>query len=61
MKITYRLQARYGSTTRSVASLQYLMLDRARSYVLTYSTLPDLESQYASAFEDSAESFRLGS
>jgi hypothetical protein len=61
VRITYRLQVQYGAATRSVATLQYLLLDEGKSYVVTYSTLPDLESEYASTFEDSAESLRLGS
>jgi hypothetical protein len=59
VKITYRMQLRYGSTTRSVATLQYALIADGKSYVVTYSTLPDLEQQYASAFAASAQSFRV--
>lgn len=59
LKITYRMQLRYGTTTRSVATLQFALLDEGKSYIVTYSTLPDLERQYASVFADSAQSFRL--
>jgi hypothetical protein len=59
VKITYRMQLRYGSATRSVATLQYALIADGRSYVVTYSTLPSLEQQYASVFADSAESLRL--
>lgn len=60
LKMTYRMQLRYGTTTRSVATLQYAFIDDGTSYIVTYSTLPDLERQYASAFADSARSFRVG-
>jgi hypothetical protein len=59
VKITFRLQARYGTASRTVATLQYALLDDGQSYVVTYSTLPELESRYASAFEESARSFRV--
>jgi hypothetical protein len=59
VKITFRLRARYGADSRTVATLQYAFLDDGQSYVVTYSTLPELESRYASAFEESARSFRL--
>jgi hypothetical protein len=59
VKITYRMQLRYGSATRSVATLQYALISGGNSYVFTYSTLPDLEQEYASAFTDSAQSLRL--
>jgi hypothetical protein len=59
VKFTYRLQLRYGSATRSVATLQYALIAGGMSYVVTYSTLPALERQYASAFADSAKSLRL--
>jgi hypothetical protein len=59
VKITYRMQLRYGSMTRSVATLQYALIAGGNSYVVTYSTLPNLEREYASAFTDSAQSLRL--
>lgn len=59
VKIVFRLQARYGAARRTVATLQYALLDDGKSYVVTYSTLPELESRYASAFEESARWFRL--
>jgi hypothetical protein len=59
VKIHYRMQIRYGDATRSVATLQYALIEDGESYVVTYSTLPDLEQEYASAFTDSAQSFRL--
>lgn len=60
VKITYRMELRYGNATRSVATLQYALIDDGQSYVVTYSTLPDLAPRYATAFADSAQSFRLG-
>jgi hypothetical protein len=60
VRITFRLQARYGSASRRVATLQYALLDEGMSYVVTYSTLPELESRYAAVFEESVRSFRLG-
>jgi hypothetical protein len=60
VKLSFRLQAHYGSTTRSIATLQYALLDEGTSYVVTYSTLPDLASRYAAAFDESARSFRVG-
>jgi hypothetical protein len=59
VKITYRMLLRYGSASRSISTLQYALLDHGESYVVTYSTLPDLEPRYAPAFEESAQSFRL--
>jgi hypothetical protein len=59
VKITYRMQLQYGAATRSVATLQYALIADGKSYVVTYSTLPALERQYASAFADSAQSLRL--
>jgi hypothetical protein len=59
VKIRFRLRARYGTANRTVATLQYALLVGGRSYVVTYSTLPELESRYAPAFEESARSLRL--
>lgn len=59
LKIAYRMDVRYGSATRAVATLQYALLEDGWSYVVTYSTLPPLAARYASAFEASARSFRL--
>jgi hypothetical protein len=59
VKITFRLRARYGAASRTVATLQYAFVDDGQSYVVTYSTLPELESRYAPAFEESARSFNL--
>ena len=59
VKLSYRMQLRYGTATRNVATLQYAFLHNGRSYVVTYSTVPALASGYASTFADSAESLRL--
>jgi hypothetical protein len=59
VKINYRMRIRYGAATRSVATLQYALIEDGESYVVTYSTLPDLEQRYASTFTDSAQSLRL--
>jgi hypothetical protein len=59
VEIRFRLRARYGTADRTVATLQYALLDDGWSYVVTYSTLPELESRYAPTFEESARSFRL--
>jgi hypothetical protein len=59
VEIRFRFRARYGTADRTVATLQYALLDHGWSYVVTYSTLPELESRYASAFEESARSFRV--
>ena len=60
LKMTYRMELRYGSSTRSVATLQYALIEDGKSYVVTYSTLPGLEREYAGAFADSAQSLQLG-
>jgi hypothetical protein len=60
VKLGFRLEARYGATARSIATLQYALLADGMSYVLTYSTLPHLETRYAAAFDESARSFRVG-
>jgi hypothetical protein len=59
LKLTYLMQLRYGAATRSVATLQYALIEDGKSYIVTYSTLAGLERRYASSFADSAHSLRL--
>jgi hypothetical protein len=59
VKFTFHLQARYGTATRLVSTLQYALIRDGKSYVVTYSTLPALQSRYAASFDESARSFSL--
>jgi hypothetical protein len=61
LRIEYRARLLLNGRKRAIATTQYaLLLDRT-SYVLTYTTLPALRSDYADWFKLSAESFQLNS
>jgi hypothetical protein len=57
VRVQYR--ARYSATSPVVSLLQYILLHNGKSAVITYTTLPKLQSTYGSAFARSARSFRF--
>ena len=61
LRIEYRFRFRLNSHRQGVATTQYALLLDNKSYVLTYTTLPALRSDYANWFRLSAESFQLNS
>jgi hypothetical protein len=61
LRIEYRFRFRLNGRRQGVATTQYALLLDNKSYVLTYTTLPALRSDYADLFEQSAESFQLNS
>jgi hypothetical protein len=61
LRIEYRFRFRLNSHRQGVATTQYALLLDGKSYVLTYTTLPALRSDYANWFKLSAESFQLNS
>jgi hypothetical protein len=58
LRISYRFRITLGRT-RTVQTLQYAFLRGLRSIVVTYTTLPSLESRYAATFARSAASIRI--
>jgi hypothetical protein len=61
LRIEYRFRFRLNRRRQGVATTQYALLLDGKSYVLTYTTLPALRSDYANWFKLSAESFQLNS
>jgi hypothetical protein len=57
VRVQYR--ARYSATSPVVSLLQYILLHNGKSAVITYTTLPKLQSTYGGAFARSARSFRF--
>ena len=57
--VRLRYKARYGTTSPVLVQRQYILLHDGVSAVLTYTTLPKLESAYAATFSRSATSFRF--
>jgi hypothetical protein len=61
LRIEYRARFLLNGRKRAIATTQYALLLDKTSYVLTYTTLPALRSDYADWFKLSAESFQLNS
>lgn len=61
LRIEYRARFVLNSRRKAIATTQYALLLDNTSYVLTYTTLPTLRSDYADWFKLSAESFQLNS
>jgi hypothetical protein len=57
--VRLRYRARYTTTTPVVSLVQYLLIHRGNSVVLTYTTLPKLGTVYGSVFTQSARSLRF--
>jgi hypothetical protein len=57
LRLSYR--ARFAAGTPVVASLQFVFVHAGKATVLTYTTLPKLQSHYATTFARSAHSFRF--
>ena len=57
LRLSYR--ARFAAGTPVVASLQFVFVHAGKATVLTYTTLPKLQSHYATTFSRSAQSFRF--
>jgi hypothetical protein len=56
--VELRYRARYSATSPILSQLQYLLVHNGSSTVLTYTTLPKVQSAYAGTFLRSAQSFR---
>ena len=61
LRIEYRARFLLNGRRKAIATTQYALLLDSKSYVLTYTTLPTLRSDYADWFKLSAESFQLNS
>jgi hypothetical protein len=61
LRIEYRARFLLNGRRKAIATTQYALLLDGKSYVLTYTTLPALRSDYADWFKLSAESFQLNS
>jgi hypothetical protein len=61
LRIEYRARFLLNGRRKAIATTQYALLLDNTSYVLTYTTLPALRSDYADWFKLSAESFQLNS
>ena len=59
VRISYRLTVNVRSRSVSVQTLQYGFLNRGRSVVVTYSTLPATARFYSGVFATSARSIRF--
>jgi hypothetical protein len=56
-RLSYKARFVYGGTPHLASVLQYALVANGRGYVLTYTTLPELEGDYRDDFERSARSF----
>jgi hypothetical protein len=61
LRADYRIRFVLNGHKRTVSTTQFGLLLENRSYVLTYTTLPSLRTQYLDWFKLSAESFELTS
>jgi hypothetical protein len=61
LRIEYRARFLLNGRRKAIATTQYALLLDNTSYVLRYTTLPALRSDYADWFKLSAESFQLNS
>jgi len=61
LRIEYRARFLLNGRRKAIVTTQYALLLDNTSYVLTYTTLPALRSDYADWFKLSAESFQLNS
>ena len=59
LRADYRIRFVLNGRKRTVSTTQYGLLLENRSYVLTYTTLPSVRSEYLDWFKLSAESFEL--
>lgn len=57
--VSLQYEARFNTTTPTVALQQFLFLRDGKVTVLTYTTLPKLRGTYAAIFTRSARSFRF--
>jgi hypothetical protein len=57
LRLSYRARFDVGSAV--VATLQFVFLRAGKATVITYTTLPKLQSHYGAAFARSAHSFRF--
>jgi hypothetical protein len=58
LRLSYR--ARFAVASPVVATLQFVFLHAGKATVITYTTLPKLQSHYGAPFARSAHSFRFG-
>jgi hypothetical protein len=60
LRLDYEQEFRFGTDVRTVATTQYGFVEDARSFVLTFTTLPEQSDAYADVFRAVAASFRIG-
>jgi hypothetical protein len=60
VRLDYEQEFRFGTDVRTVATTQYGFVEDARSFVLTFTTLPEQSDAYADVFRAVAASFRVG-
>jgi hypothetical protein len=58
LRLSYRARVAVGNPV--VATLQFVLLHAGKATVITYTTIPKLQSHYAAPFARSAHSFRFG-
>jgi hypothetical protein len=58
-KISYRSRFTFAGGKRTVATLQYALVQGGNAYIVTYTTLPELTGKYADTFEQSVNAFRI--
>jgi hypothetical protein len=61
LRIEYRARFVINGAKKAISTTQYAFLLDNTSYILTYTTLPALRSEYADWFKRSAQSFQLTS
>jgi hypothetical protein len=61
LRIEYRVRFVINGRKKAISMTQYAFLLDKTSYVLTYTTLPELRDEYADWFKLSAQSFQLTS
>jgi hypothetical protein len=59
LRIEYRARFVINGRKKAISTTQYALLLDKTSYVLTYTTLPALRTDYADLFKLSAQSFQL--
>jgi hypothetical protein len=59
-RLSYQGHFTFDGQQRSIATLQYALVEDGWAYVITYATLPELADEYRNDFERSALAFSTG-
>jgi hypothetical protein len=59
LRLSYRQEFSFEGGERTVSTVQYALLGEARSYVLTFTTLPEAEASYDGIFRAAVRSFEI--